>query len=186
MKKIHVIALIIITPFLLTACAKPEDHESNDLPPPPPETTKLPDDVAMSVERPADAPETLLDNITNVLATGKSVMCDYVDEDGTVISTYIKNNKVYSEGEVSLGEKTSMIGAILKDNKYYAWQIGATQGMILDLQAPKGNPYKMGEKEIRSTSDVIGVLQAKKELCRVQEIEESLFELPSGVDFQPF
>lgn len=117
-----------------------------------------------------------------------TLRCDYLDEAGNNTVTYIKNKKIFLEEDLKTsdqgGVKIQTVKGLIMDDKMYMWSDASDKGLIIDLKQPKdGNAPKMGDKEIRSTDDVISKLEEKKERCKPATIEDSKFELPSTVQF---
>jgi len=55
--------------------------------------------------------------------------------------------------------------------------------MILEIAKLTEGGAKMGEKEIKSIDDVIGVLEEKKDKCKVASEGAGLFEVPTDIKF---
>lgn len=117
-----------------------------------------------------------------------AIKCEYADEDGDVVTTYIKNKKIYLESQPETDEDGTLyplIRGITMDDKMYIWTAESKQGVMLDLQDAT-EPAKMGDTEVRSTADIIKKLEEKKENCKPETIADSTFDLPEGVEFKSF
>jgi len=117
-----------------------------------------------------------------------AIRCDYTDEDGEKVTTYIKNKKIYLESQPKPDEDgtvTPLVHGITMDDKMYIWTAESNEGLIFDLNDAE-EPAKMGDTEVRSTEDIINKLEEKKENCRPETIPDSKFDLPAGMEFKSF
>jgi len=118
-----------------------------------------------------------------------ALRCDYTDENGNKTVTYIKNKRIYFESEPlpmpRQEGKTAVVRGLAKDDKMYIWGEESAKGLLFDFKdvKPGAEPAKMGDKEIRGTSDIIDKLEEKKNACRSESIPDSRFELPAGIEF---
>jgi len=120
---------------------------------------------------------TIKDAVTNSLV----VKCDYVDEDGEKITTYIKGKVVRLLGT---GEQEKING-LMKDGQYYLWETGNKDGMVLDLaKLTADGSAKMGETVIKSEEDVIAKLEEQKNNCQLSPADAGMLEIPGDVNFQ--
>ena len=106
--------------------------------------------------------------------------CEYTDEDGQKVITYIKGNTVRLDGT---GEEVNVAG-LMKGNTFYLWDEVKKEGMELDMSKMTADgSVTMGEKPINGIEDVIAVLQEKKDSCSVSPESAGLLELPTDIKF---
>ena len=119
-------------------------------------------------------------SIRDAVTRQLTLKCEYTDEDGQTTTTYIKGQMVRMVGA---GSGTTKIEGLMKDNKFYLWSSENKQGMVLEIAKLTEGGAKMGEKEIKSIDDVIGVLEEKKDKCKVTSEGAGLFEVPADIKF---
>jgi hypothetical protein len=148
------ITLLVASALLLSACTKPA------LP------NKKTDNVKPNV----------FTSIKDAVTKQLTLKCIYND-DGQLTTTYIKGNQVRFSGS---GKEANVEG-LMKDGKFHLWNSLEKKGMTLEIAKMTG--AKMGDAPITSVDDVITQLEAKKESCTVSPESNSMFELPTDVNF---
>ncbi len=107
--------------------------------------------------------------------------CNYTDDTGSQITTYIKGSLVYLRGS---GDQASVSG-LMQEHKYYIWAEGNNKGIVFDLDKMMADgTAKMGDTVIKSENDIIAKLEEQKQKCQLSPESGSLFDLPKNVDFQ--
>ena len=123
-------------------------------------------------------------SIKDAVTRNMVLKCEYVDADGSKTMTYIHGSSVRMVGA---DEKTKNVNGLIKDKKFYVWELNGKEGMIIDMtKIDDNNPLKMGETAVKSEEDVISVLEGQKDKCVVSPVDASFLELPQDVVFKEF
>ncbi|MDQ7814749.1 MAG: hypothetical protein RDU25_03030 [Patescibacteria group bacterium] len=128
----------------------------------------------------------LFQSIKDAFDRSVAIRCEYTNEDGEKITTYIKNKKIYLETQPKLdknGEEAPLVKGIATNDTMYVWTVGNKQGLSIDLREAT-EPATIAGTEVRSTEDIIDQLEKKKESCKPDSIPDSKFDLPSDVEFK--
>lgn len=126
----------------------------------------------------------IITTIKDAITKNMVLKCEYTDEDGGKTTTYIQGNSVRMIGN---DEKTKNINGLIKDKKFYVWELNGKEGMIIDMtKIDDKNPLKMGETAVKTEEDVINVLEGQKDKCIVSPVDASFLELPKDVVFKEF
>lgn len=166
MKKIHILIMLGVLPFFITACVK-KDSDTGTV------TSK------------EDQP-TVITSIRDAIAKSIGVRCEYTDEDGETTITFIKGNRIAMEAAAP-DKDGNMFKGIVMDDKLYFWDPKTNQGSYFNLANStdkEDEGVTMGEDKIRTTEDVINKLQSNVDKCKPAQVSASMFELPSEVTFQ--
>jgi PBP1b-binding outer membrane lipoprotein LpoB len=155
MKKI---ILIVMLTLVLSGCQKkPENNTSGEV------------------------KKNVFTSIRDAVTRQLTLKCEYADEDGQVTTTYIKGQMVRMVGA---GTDKVKVEGLMREGKFYLWNNENKQGMVLEMaKLTESGSAKMGEKQINSIDDVIGVLEEKKDKCSVTSEGASMFEVPADVKF---
>lgn len=123
------------------------------------------------------------DLMASALTGSGSVVCEYTDEDGSTVTAYVRNGMVRTnitggpEGDGSF---------LMRDKTVWTWQDSTMQGMmyvIPDVTPVEGEAV---ESETNMADEVSADLEQYKDSCRSESIPDSVFEVPSGVNFQDY
>lgn len=128
---------------------------------------------APSQEEGAPEEQGFVGKIADALKLGKAMKCTWTKE-GDTATFHVKGNKYYGEATVE-GQKTSYI---MRDNCTYFWQEGKTQGFKW-CWTPEEAERLMAEFE----KGEAGVAMGYQYSCQPAVVSDSLFTLPSGVEF---
>lgn len=132
-------------------------------------------------QTPSTAPANIFTTIQDAVNKQLILKCNYTDDTGSEITTYIKGSLVFLKGS---GDQASVSG-LMQDHKYYIWATGNNKGIVFDLDKMMADgTAKMGDTVIKSEDDIIAKLEEQKQKCQLSPESASLFELPKDVDFQ--
>lgn len=122
----------------------------------------------------------VLESISDAFNKSKSLKCEYTDDEtGQKTISYIKNQMIRTE--------SNDFNAIFKDQKMYIWQAGSAQGFVVDTESIEDEEdAAMGEMEVSSADEIIAGLEAYKDYCSIQNVSNSVFDLPANVEFVDF
>lgn len=123
----------------------------------------------------------VLTTIKDAVAKQLVVKCNYTDKDGETTTTYIKGSVVRLVGS---GEQANVSG-LMKDEKFYLWDVNKKQGMVIDLaKMAAGGNLKIDEQPIKNIDDVVAVLEKNKDKCSLSPESADLMKLPEGINFE--
>jgi hypothetical protein len=125
----------------------------------------------------------IFSSIKDAFDRSVSLRCEYVDENGEVSINYIKNKMIRTEA-AETKEGATKVYALFRDDKMYAWDDKSGNGMVLNIAGMKEDPATVGNAEVRSTDDIISVLEGKKDKCWAESVPDSYFEVPGNIKFQ--
>lgn len=118
-----------------------------------------------------------------------SVKCEFVDEEGRNITSYVKDGKIRVDSTGGVDEEERSM--IFKGENIWTWDVVSKQGFTMsvpeddpesDIEATEGDT---GQEEALSERDKIqSEIEKYKESCKNESISDSLFEAPSDVTFQ--
>lgn len=177
MKKYLTLSLILVLPFLLTACTKVTKTTTTE--------TAQPTPMAAKEEPKKDG--NIFTSIADAVQRSIPIKCEYTTEKGEKAVTYIKGKKVYIEG---VDEATKDTRSLITDDKIYFWSVSKKQGMTIDIPKAGDDSSKskvsMGQTSVRSSQDVVNELQKNQNKCSPAVIADSVFDVPTDVKFSGF
>lgn len=143
--------------------------------------------------------EKAFSTIGEVLTKNISMKCVFKDEEGKETTTYIKNGKIRFEATGSSKdevEKNQPGVFLIRDKKMYMWDDKSKAGMIYSVQEPENvtpikedtnvpanDKNKVGNENF-SASSMLKEIEKYKDSCKMQSLDDSLFEVPKDVKFQ--
>jgi len=121
-------------------------------------------------------------SVKDALSKSISLSCEYTDPEGVLTKTYIKNGSV----RVSLaGDSENPYGeVILKENKMYMWSDTKKEGFSYEFESTTTDTNL--DDQTAQTGDrasIIEAIEAYKDYCKIENVSDSLFEVPSDVKF---
>lgn len=133
---------------------------------------------------PTPTESNIITNIKDAVTKNLVLKCEYTDEDGAKTTTYIQGSSVRMIGA---DEETQNINGLIKDKKFYVWELGGKEGMVMDMtKIEESNPLKMGDTPVKNEEDIIAVLEEQKNNCSISPVDASMLELPKDVEFKEF
>lgn len=125
------------------------------------------------------------DLIASALSGTGSVKCEYTGDDGAVVTAYVKNGMVRTD---ITGSPEGEGSFIMKENTTWTWSPETLQGVMFVLPEASGDDVSIEvEEETQTTADEIAAdLKRYKDSCRAENVDSSVFEVPSDVVFQDF
>lgn len=141
-----------------------------------------------------DSPDNtgLFSSVRDALSKKLTLSCEFKDENGALIRSYVKNGLVRVTSTTPLsGEQSpdsSQAGDfILKDNKMYIWDSKTKQGFVYEVKDQGGenlDQTAMAQNEPVRVDSYINMLDKYKDSCKVTTLDDSYFNLPTDVTFQ--
>lgn len=127
----------------------------------------------------------IITSIRDAMMKSMSLKCEYPDEKGNTVTTYIKGENVRVMGFAS--EQNAGQGQILmKDKKMYMWDKTKKQGTVIDLNVKVTPGAESTTEQADQKEGTIEELEKYKDYCKTEAVADSLFEVPSGIEFVDF
>lgn len=132
----------------------------------------------------SESDKSIFTSVKDAVSKKMTIACDFKDETGGSIKSYIKDGSVRI---ISTGETSSKSGDVLiKDKVMYMWDIKTKQGFIYNIPDSDDSGANSGvsEENIVSSDSYLSMIDRYKDSCSVSVVEDSYFEVPSDVNFQ--
>lgn len=125
----------------------------------------------------------VISSIKDALASSQSLQCEYTDEFGRKMTTYMKNGAIRSDIAGKTDEETGSM--IMKDKKFYYWSGKQGTMMEFDLSeiSQKITPAMEDNANQQSPEEVVSALEKYKQYCKPGTVADSLFTPPAEVKF---
>jgi outer membrane lipoprotein-sorting protein len=120
----------------------------------------------------------IFSSIKDAFNRSLTLRCEFTDESGQKSVNYIKNKMIRTE---TLQDGKQIYG-LFRDNKMYLWGPDSKQGMVFNLDDMNGQGQP-GVDNVQTTDDIISGLEQFKDKCRVDNVADTLFAVPSDVTF---
>lgn len=139
--------------------------------------------VAQSAPSPSSG--NVISSIKEALTGAQSLQCDFTDEEGRKIVSYVKNGAVRTD--IAATDPKQSGSMIMKDNKMYFWNGKQGTMMAFDIAAildsisvtPQPAQGNIGQKP----EDIVESLEKYKESCKAATVDDALFTPPADVKF---
>jgi len=123
-------------------------------------------------------------SVSNAMDKLLSLKCPYIDSYGKKVVAFVKERKILINSNDPDDNKNKDSHILFKYNQAWIWNISAANGVTINLDTlPIDKSFKMGKTVIRSTADVINVLEEKKNNCEVADLSNDMFEPPQNIKF---
>lgn len=119
-------------------------------------------------------------SIKDALSRSMTLECEYSDETGRKVKSYIKNGAVRADVVSSNVEESG--STIMKDKKMYFWN--AQGGFTMTLPDDQGTAEGQEESKNSQGKELLEDLERYKNQCKTSVVSDSLFTPPSDVKFQ--
>lgn len=133
-------------------------------------------------------------SIADAVKNAVSLKCDYTDEQGNKMTTYVKGTNVRITGYTMAPGQTG--NALMKDGKMYMWDDVKKQGSVIELNmedVAEGAQDAADSMDSKPTSagavswtDTLAGLEKIKDSCKPETIADSMFTVPTDVTFTDF
>jgi hypothetical protein len=120
----------------------------------------------------------IFSSIKDAFNRSLTLRCEFTDESGNKSVNYIKNKMIRTE---TIQDGKQMYG-LFRDNKMYLWGTDSNQGMIFNLDEMNANAQP-GNEQVQTADEIINGLEQFKDKCRVDNVADTLFAVPSDVTF---
>ncbi|MDP3941666.1 MAG: hypothetical protein Q8Q49_05150 [bacterium] len=138
-----------------------------------------------AVAVPSPTPGSIVTSIREALAGSQSLQCDFTDEEGRAIMSYIKSGAVRTD--ITATDPKQSTSVIMKDKKVYYWNGKTGTVMTFDLEemmqgvTPPQTTPSVTAKE--NPQDVVAAMEKYKESCKEATVDDSMFIPPADVKF---
>ncbi|MCA9342925.1 hypothetical protein KC950_02860 [Candidatus Saccharibacteria bacterium] len=129
---------------------------------------------------------TELASINSLLARGENAKCtyNYTDDAGNNSqgTAYFTNNRMYGDFSVNQTDGTSLQSKVLRlDNTQYVWDSTTNEGYKIDLSVIETQEGEYTEST--EQNEAVDQDQEFEFKCVSWDVDESLFQVPSGINF---
>lgn len=127
----------------------------------------------------------MFSSIQEALSKSLSLQCDYTDESGKKIISYIKNGAVRTDMQGASAKDSGSV--IMKDKKMYYWNGKTGTVLAFDITSmmekvtPSVKPQVSQAQQ--NPGDVVESLEKFKKSCKTAVVADSLFTPPADVKF---
>lgn len=127
----------------------------------------------------------IITSIRDAMMKSMSLKCEYPDEKGNTITTYVKGENVRVMGFAS--EQNAGQGHILmKDKKIYMWDDKTKKGTTIDLNVEVTPGAAETSEQVDQKEETIEELEKYKDYCKTEAVADSMFTVPTDVQFVDF
>lgn len=126
-------------------------------------------------------------SIQDAIMNKLSLECHFTADDGTTTAAYLKNGQVRVDNNAGKENASSMI---MRDKKVYFWQVAQKTGTVIAepsitvTPVPTSSTMKVtGTEEKNEGTNAIAELEKFKNACKVVNVADSLFAVPTDVKF---
>ena len=172
MKKKYLIPILVLIPFILTACIKPPKKKEETITPTPANKTE----------------ESITGSLMDLLKLGKAVKCTYEvqDEDGSYTGTvYVSNKKSRSESIAKTQGQTFENYSVTDGEWLYTWSSEEPEGVKMNLSDFENeedfDPSK--DFDMDSLEGSMNIGDKFKYKCLPWVVDPSKFIPPSNIEF---
>lgn len=131
----------------------------------------------------------VFNSIQDALSRSLSLTCEYPDDKGNKVTTYIKAGAVRVMGYASAsGEAAGQ--SLMKDGKMYIWDDKTKEGTVISFDTEKMKEAAESIKqetaenvESNQGEDFLKSLEQYKDYCKTATVSDSLFTVPTDVEF---
>ena len=122
-------------------------------------------------------------SVKDALTQKLTLSCEFTDETGSVVKSYIKNGAVRVTSTGTEEGQSSEI--IIKGDKMHMWDPKTKEGFVYTTVEPSGDSKvgMTGEEVVKSES-YLDMIDQYKDSCKVATVADSYFDAPTDVNFQ--
>ena len=116
-------------------------------------------------------------SVKDALTQKLTLSCEFTDETGTVVKSYIKNGAV-RVSSIGNGDNVQANEIIIKDKKMYMWDSKTKEGFVYSINEENGN------SEAVKSDSYFEAIDKYKDSCKIATVMDSYFTIPTDVNFQ--
>lgn len=132
-----------------------------------------------------DKQKGVFSSIKDALSKNVTLICDFKDESGSTVKSYIKNGAVRVTTKDSLNsDRDGEI--IMKDKKMYMWDLKTKTGFVYDIpdSTETTDSTGMSGTEVVKSDAYLSMIEKYKDSCKVSSVEDSYFVPPTDIKYQ--
>ena len=122
-------------------------------------------------------------SVKDALSKNITLVCEFKDESGTSVKSYIKNGAVRVTSTGGTGSSQSG-DIIMKDKKMYMWDVKTKQGFVYDIPDAEDSSVGTTGSKLNQSESYLNMIDKYKDSCKVATVEDSYFVPPTDVKFQ--
>jgi len=126
----------------------------------------------------------VISSIKEAITKSLPIKCEYPDEKGNTITSYIKGEKIRVVGYKT--EEGNQGNTLITGDKMYVWDDQTKKGTIISLNKEAtmvtGVPAE-SEETADQKAQTIENIEKYKEYCQVTVISDTIFKIPGDVQF---
>ena len=124
----------------------------------------------------------VINSVKDALTQKLTLSCEFTDESGTVVKSYIKNGAVRVTSVGSEADKSGEI--IMKDKKMYIWDTTSKEGFVYVIEDQAVDGAENSSRENITSDSYLDMIDKYKDSCKVATVADSYFVPPADVNFQ--
>lgn len=124
----------------------------------------------------------VISSIQDAILKATPLKCEYPDDKGNTMTTYIKGDKIRGTGQVSADPK-SQGEFLMRDNKMYTWDSKTKKGVIIGFNKNIPTQTAQISQSPDQKTQTVENLEKYKNYCKVAVISDSMFNVPTDVQF---
>lgn len=120
-------------------------------------------------------------SVKDALTQNLTLACEFTDESGTSVKSYIKNGavRVTSTGPSSVSSEI-----IMKDEKMYMWDTTTKEGFIYTIEDDDSSNVGMSGKDVVKSESYLDLIDKYRDSCKVANLADTFFIPPQDVNFK--
>ncbi|KKP47462.1 MAG: hypothetical protein UR39_C0004G0068 [Candidatus Woesebacteria bacterium GW2011_GWA1_33_30] len=123
-------------------------------------------------------------SVKDALTQKLTLSCEFTDETGTVVKSYIKNGAV-RVSSIGNGDNVQANEIIIKDKKMYMWEPKTKAGFIYIIpDQTENSQVGTTNQDVVSSESYLNMIDQYKDSCKVATVADSYFTAPTDVNFQ--
>lgn len=122
-------------------------------------------------------------NMEDALSGSGSMKCEFIDEQGQQVVSFVKAGKMKSV----INNGQGMGGMIYKDDTMWTWDSVSKQGFTMSVPKGSESTESVGEFSdypAADKSELEANIEKYKDQCKEQSIDDSEFNPPTDITFQ--
>lgn len=125
----------------------------------------------------------VFNSIKDALSKNITLVCEFKDDGGSSVKSYIKNGavRVTTTNQTEASQSGEII---IKDKKMHMWDVKSKQGFVYDIPDSDDSSVGMSGTEVAKSEAYLDMIDKYKDSCKVSNVDDSYFELPSDIKFQ--
>lgn len=126
--------------------------------------------------------KSVISSVKDALTQKLTLSCEFTDESGTIVKSYIKNGAVRVTSVGSEADKSGEI--IMKDKKMYIWDTTTKVGFVYEIEDQAVDGADNPSQENITSDSYLDMINKYKDSCKVATVADSYFVPPTDVNFQ--